>query len=1356
MLTHSFARNWRQPDRISLSSAQERTRTTPKSAADQYLHDLLSDVAGEELHRNGVQLSVNCREIDRPYELQGDELTIHPELFQTLQSKEEMAFVLGQQAAFAMKNRSSDGLQFGADRTAVKMMAEAGLNPSGALGALEKLYQKYPTLPDGEGLELAMKTVASGQEHEGVRTAVVQLEVEQMRRAGHPATKKPVTSLPSLELPEVFGDSPSLELKANAGAMIEAACDRLSGESHSTRLDGLLRTVLESAEKGLLRNQGLSSQTQERVEQLLGDSPVQGLADQNSDIHREFLERLMGSTSLRGLAHPLEAPWRKLVDGLVAKRGRFGLPDGMILVNRLIEDGVEVQVPEGLASVRDQMVTERLSFPYKNPQEIDGVLDQVYQSESWAPFGEDLKKEMPEILLNVARSAAMFPDFHHCVGEPEPLHPKLEWQFQQILANPDLAAADKQAVKSFLNAHWDCDKGQRANSAGERRAQFMAKHYTDPATVLASEASLANLQQDIQSGLKAVYHLADDDLTSTDTEALKALRDRIDSGTDESKLHGLPLGSRGDQRRARRGQKKIKNDLNNRLKFVAAAESKQFFAPLAYLAESPADRKAFLEKLDEESFKQLLAKGEASRERVQVLHQLAGEESFEEHVGIGVGKTMLESWMAVQSQVKDLDEWYDLTSRSIAFCSPALEATGGRRILGAELSERMSKLQPQERSEFLRRRYVGHLLNRDQTVGILLDEVDPSPESSIQELAQKVQSLDQEFQLRKSQPGVYKMLRNEISKRANLQPGNVETVFPPDTRDNLEVADDLRTPIAGLSALVALTREQSPKVQLATIEYVMGRTKSAPGFLQELTDAQGFLPATEIIKNVREELKSADVGMRMLVADSFLAGPSGLLRKEGGRESLLRHFTQDIRSKDLELVSRLAGAILDSQGDADSLAVAAILAQPSRGDGKVSQSQMLSSFFDAYGVPGIKMKQYLAFTTEFDEHSEAFASAQDNAKPVNHFQALKLLKDRFDGQWPEHLRVEKVLGNGSVNVAVRCFNEETEAVEIVSMNRRDIEQVARYDFERFQKLFENLTKTPEDKEKFGFVLGLMKIVKDSVELEFDKEASMAVQQKAFQTYNHEVDGWKIQSIDAYRAESQGLFMAEAQGKTARKIKQQNPELYKEAMTAMHKVEMGVLKGQGSQGKILPEALFANPDFHDGQVLISSQDKSVTILDFGQAVPITNDERETALDLMTVFAKVDSPKAAVKRLNKRFFKDAPAAEKLTVEDLESVLERKKDMGRFIRLLSTLALKGAEVPMSGIHWILALNRQIVLGKRLGSNVENQVKSMILGHKLGLRMGVSNTITAAVQGVANFTSSIIPTIFPPKALEQGLAGL
>jgi len=487
-----------------------------------------------------------------------------------------------------------------------------------------------------------------------------------------------------------------------------------------------------------------------------------------------------------------------------------------------------------------------------------------------------------------------------------------------------------------------------------------------------------------------------------------------------------------------------------------------------------------------------------------------------------------------------------------------------------------------------------------------------------------------------------------------------------------------------------------------------------------------------------------------------LAGPSGLLRKEGGRESLLRHFTQDIRSKDLELVSRLAGAILDSQGDADSLAVAAILAQPSRGDGKVSQSQMLSSFFDAYGVPGIKMKQYLAFTTEFDEHSEAFASAQDNAKPVNHFQALKLLKDRFDGQWPEHLRVEKVLGNGSVNVAVRCFNEETEAVEIVSMNRRDIEQVARYDFERFQKLFENLTKTPEDKEKFGFVLGLMKIVKDSVELEFDKEASMAVQQKAFQTYNHEVDGWKIQSIDAYRAESQGLFMAEAQGKTARKIKQQNPELYKEAMTAMHKVEMGVLKGQGSQGKILPEALFANPDFHDGQVLISSQDKSVTILDFGQAVPITNDERETALDLMTVFAKVDSPKAAVKRLNKRFFKDAPAAEKLTVEDLESVLERKKDMGRFIRLLSTLALKGAEVPMSGIHWILALNRQIVLGKRLGSNVENQVKSMILGHKLGLRMGVSNTITAAVQGVANFTSSIIPTIFPPKALEQGLAGL
>ena len=42
----------------------------------------------------------------------------------------------------------------------------------------------------------------------------------------------------------------------------------------------------------------------------------------------------------------------------------------------------------------------------------------------------------------------------------------------------------------------------------------------------------------------------------------------------------------------------------------------------------------------------------------------------------------------------------------------------------------------------------------------------------------------------------------------------------------------------------------------------------------------------------------------------------------------------------------------------------------------------------------------------------------------------------------------------------------------------------------------------------------------------------------------------------------------------------------------------------------------------GQVLIDKDTKTATILDFGQAVPISNEDREGGLDLLTVIGKAD--------------------------------------------------------------------------------------------------------------------------------------
>ena len=74
--------------------------------------------------------------------------------------------------------------------------------------------------------------------------------------------------------------------------------------------------------------------------------------------------------------------------------------------------------------------------------------------------------------------------------------------------------------------------------------------------------------------------------------------------------------------------------------------------------------------------------------------------------------------------------------------------------------------------------------------------------------------------------------------------------------------------------------------------------------------------------------------------------------------------------------------------------------------------------------------------------------------------------------------------------------------------------------------------------------------------------------------------------------------------------------------------LGVIPDRGSA--TLP--LFANSDFHDGQVLIDVKNKTITILDFGQAVWITNEERANAVEILHVISGAESAKEAAVILN----------------------------------------------------------------------------------------------------------------------------
>lgn len=90
--------------------------------------------------------------------------------------------------------------------------------------------------------------------------------------------------------------------------------------------------------------------------------------------------------------------------------------------------------------------------------------------------------------------------------------------------------------------------------------------------------------------------------------------------------------------------------------------------------------------------------------------------------------------------------------------------------------------------------------------------------------------------------------------------------------------------------------------------------------------------------------------------------------------------------------------------------------EPKEGEtntGKLDEATILTRLFDAYGVPGIKMKQYLAFTSEFADFKEAFESA-------GCFHAAQLLSGAQTGakpagdEWPPDLKIDRVLGSGSV------------------------------------------------------------------------------------------------------------------------------------------------------------------------------------------------------------------------------------------------------------------------------------------------------------------------------------------------------
>lgn len=967
------------------------------------------------------------------------------------------------------------------------------------------------------------------------------------------------------------------------------------------------------------------------------------------------------------------------------------------------------------AAFRERIALARLGGSDSgDPKQLSNFLQGLFQTEKVAPFAPAFRTKLAPALLAFVRRAnhekgLIYGEF---MMGPDPITqaPGVGRMLADMLEDPQTSAEDRREILAFVARNHAA--GTSLPKSGERADVV---HRLARAAAAQAVPDEVGRRDDAQYGellSNGIGHALGLPPVALDDASLQRLADRWNAGDfcvkSEKGADGKPTGRFDSVLKAHVARMM---DVQTDLEFAQSQDLNRRLSPLTFLGADPKVSREAAARLAFADVGRLLDGVEDAHRRYKlVAGAMQGLPRDKQGLSADAAAYLLDGLLASQDQAPDLDTWYDRAHRILTLNPTAVEARlDSRDRLEAYLKPRLEALPPEQLLGWMAKEYVLDGLHAETTADLAAKLVDPAlpPDA----LAARVAEVDGALKLREKHPEAFDLLRDRLAEAAHLQPGDVEKVFPSGQQSVTESAEVLSGPIRGLSALVALTRERPVAEQIDMIEYLMGRRADMPDYLLDVT-SQGDVvaPITEMVRDARTRLQHENVATRVLVANSFLAGPNAFVRQPAGLNQILDYMLRDIRPEHQDLARRLARALLDSQGDTDSLALAYVLGQKGEGpEGKLSEATVLNNLFDAYGVPGIKLKQYLAFTSEFKEFRSAFESAQDNAMPLTYYQAVKLLRDRFDGQWPAGLRVEKILGSGSVNIGIKYFNPQTERSEVVVVARENIETATHYDFLRFKRFLASLTNTPEDMEKFGYLLGLADVIHGSVTLEFDKPRALAMQKQVQPLYHREVHGWNVRTVDAFSQEHMALFMEEANGCTARKLQEKDPAAYRSAMAAMSQVEMDVLLGIDEHGAAHPVPLHANPDFHDGQVLVDPATRTVTLLDFGQAVPITNAERDYGLDLLRVIGKAQGVKAAARLL-------AHHAPGITAADLAPILARSDRMDVFIHLLSLLNRSGHKVPIATVHWVMAMDRQMALGQKIDVPNEPMVRNLVMVSRFG----------------------------------------
>jgi hypothetical protein len=546
-----------------------------------------------------------------------------------------------------------------------------------------------------------------------------------------------------------------------------------------------------------------------------------------------------------------------------------------------------------------------------------------------------------------------------------------------------------------------------------------------------------------------------------------------------------------------------------------------------------------------------------------------------------------------------------------------------------------------------------------------------------------------------------------------IQPNELDIIFPTDNRSRTEKLVGFSLEFRYLSAICAVTRNQEPEDQLGLIDYLMGRSEDYPDFVKDLhnlilENSQRKYGLIGPLFNFRSELALRSEIERAFIINCLITGEEGLSRSKAGQSLLLDSIIQNFPEQKQGSAKDFAKALIKADGSDCSMVFSYILAQKPT-ENKLSEVNIIRAILESFGVPGQKIAQYLAFTNSFEEYYESFKDFQDDVSPVSQFNLLTLIRSTFGFDWPLQKKIIKSLGSGTVNIAILVKDEDSQRHEVLNILRKGIKAKTKDDFSRFKRFVSALEEQDDSTGYFGFIRGLSQVVQSSVELEFNKENAAKMQERALNLYLESCQSLEGESIGVKTVPildrwNRALLMDLAPGTTAKSVLELNQEDYKNAMREVLEAEWFLLtkalKAKGEATSI------ANPDLHDGQVIIS--ENSISVIDFGQAVDLDYESSQKGLSIVKVVSGLIPVDKCLEILQESF---SLGSDQLDSEEMQAILSFMSPMERFIHLLSSFGLKGIELPLASVHWVLAVNRLQELSHKIDISFEDKAKALIL---------------------------------------------